>query len=235
MSEITWTPVTVKLGALVPWERNPKRMSKAAAERLLANWQDLGQWQTLAIGPHGEVYDGHQRLSALLRVYGKDYAVQALQASRALTDDERARLVIEGSASAVGSFDWDALSGWDAGALQGFGFDGDLLAAWNDQAANLRELLESEKPEPPADPGPQLDRAEELREKWGVETGQLWRLGEHRLICGIVYQAARLMLYKTANMIWPCSIRLTRWMLINRQNVSCIVWILPRTFSCLVV
>lgn len=144
MSEITWTPTTVELGALVPWERNPKRMSKAAAERLLANWQDLGQWQTLAIGPHGEVYDGHQRLSALLRVYGKDYAVQALQASRALTDDERARLVIEGSASAVGSFDWDALSGWDAGALQGFGFDGDLLAAWNDQAANLRELLESE-------------------------------------------------------------------------------------------
>jgi hypothetical protein len=39
-------------------------------------------------------------------------------------------------------------------------------------------------PEPPEDPGAQIDRAEELREKWGVETGQLWRLGEHRLICG---------------------------------------------------
>jgi DNA modification methylase len=30
----------------------------------------------------------------------------------------------------------------------------------------------------------QIDKAEELRVKWGVETGQLWQLGEHRLICG---------------------------------------------------
>jgi DNA modification methylase len=35
-----------------------------------------------------------------------------------------------------------------------------------------------------ADVPPQLDRAEELREKWQVVTGQLWQLGEHRLICG---------------------------------------------------
>lgn len=38
--------------------------------------------------------------------------------------------------------------------------------------------------EPPADVEPQIDKAEELRIKWGVETGQLWQLGEHRLICG---------------------------------------------------
>lgn len=42
----------------------------------------------------------------------------------------------------------------------------------------------------PQDAEPQIDRAEELRVKWGVETGQLWRLPsrtpgqEHRLICG---------------------------------------------------
>lgn len=34
------------------------------------------------------------------------------------------------------------------------------------------------------DAGPQVDRAEELRVKWGVELGQLWACGEHRLICG---------------------------------------------------
>lgn len=34
------------------------------------------------------------------------------------------------------------------------------------------------------DAEPQIDRAEELREKWGVERGQLWQLGEHRLLCG---------------------------------------------------
>lgn len=35
-----------------------------------------------------------------------------------------------------------------------------------------------------ADAEPQIDAAEELRAKWGVERGQLWRLGEHRLLCG---------------------------------------------------
>ena len=34
--------------------------------------------------------------------------------------------------------------------------------------------------EPPA----QIDKAGELQKKWGTETGQLWRLGEHRLLCG---------------------------------------------------
>ena len=35
-----------------------------------------------------------------------------------------------------------------------------------------------------ADTEPQIDKAEELRQRWGTETGQLWRMGEHRLICG---------------------------------------------------
>lgn len=34
------------------------------------------------------------------------------------------------------------------------------------------------------DTEPQVDRAEELREAWGVEIGQLWVCDEHRVICG---------------------------------------------------
>lgn len=47
-----------------------------------------------------------------------------------------------------------------------------------------REGLEYGRDPQGEDPGAQVDKAEELREKWGVETGQLWKLGEHRLICG---------------------------------------------------
>ena len=46
------------------------------------------------------------------------------------------------------------------------------------------------KVDPVQDPGPQIDKAEELRGKWGVELGQLWQLGNHRLICGDCTDAA---------------------------------------------
>jgi DNA modification methylase len=36
---------------------------------------------------------------------------------------------------------------------------------------------------PQAEPPAQIDKAGELQKKWGTETGQLWRIGEHRLLC----------------------------------------------------
>jgi DNA modification methylase len=71
----------------------------------------------------------------------------------------------------------------DDGGLAGTGYDGD----------DLDELLKElgEEPTQPADPGAQLDKAEELREKWGTARGQLWLIpsrtvtgGTHRLLCG---------------------------------------------------
>lgn len=50
---MNWQPVTVPLSSLTPWERNPKRISKAHARRLLDLWERLGQFQTIAIGPGG--------------------------------------------------------------------------------------------------------------------------------------------------------------------------------------
>lgn len=34
------------------------------------------------------------------------------------------------------------------------------------------------------DAEPQIGRADELRKQWGTELGQLWLLGDHRLLCG---------------------------------------------------
>lgn len=35
-----------------------------------------------------------------------------------------------------------------------------------------------------SDPGSQIDRAEELQQKWQVQPGDLWEIGPHRLLCG---------------------------------------------------
>lgn len=37
---------------------------------------------------------------------------------------------------------------------------------------------------PELEPPAQIDKAGELQKKWGACSGQLWRLGEHRLLCG---------------------------------------------------
>ncbi|MBK9276525.1 MAG: DNA modification methylase [Flavobacteriales bacterium] len=85
-----------------------------------------------------------------------------------------------------------AMATADAGAL-----DALLSSVQSGEAAvqqMLAELAEGAglypPQEDPQDAEPKIDRAEDLRVKWGVETGQIWRLSsrtagrEHRLICG---------------------------------------------------
>ena len=144
---VTWSNVQVMLGELQPWADNPRLSSKRQAQRLLDSWRQFGQVQTVAIGPQNEVYDGHQRLSALLTVHGPSYQVDARRCSRELTDEERRALVVTLHAGAVGSWDWDSLSGWDAGLLQEWGFDGDTLTNWQKDVTALDAFLESERTE----------------------------------------------------------------------------------------
>ncbi len=143
----TWRNVTVALGTLKPWARNPKSISKRNAKRLLASWDKFGQFQTVAIGPDGEVYDGHQRLSALLTVYGAQYEVAARQSDRLLTESEREELVIAAHVGTTGNIEWGKLEGWDKEKLQVWGMDAETLAMWNADAANLATMLGVENTE----------------------------------------------------------------------------------------
>lgn len=58
-----------------------------------------------------------------------------------------------------------------------------MLAAGSD--ARLKELLASlMAPAAGDDPGDLSDRKDELQAKWGTAAGQIWTLGQHRLVCG---------------------------------------------------
>lgn len=140
MSDLHWTNITVKLGDLKPWDQNPRTSSKAQAKRILASFEKFGQPLPVCIGPDAELYDGHQRLSALLTIHGRDYEIEARQSSRPLTDDERRALVLA-LANATGSWNWEQLSGWSTADLHQWGFDQETLRGWNMDALNLREML----------------------------------------------------------------------------------------------
>jgi len=100
---------------------------------------------------------------------GKKYAYRAVRWDAKTA--EKANIVAN---KAGGTWDFDILAD---------NFELDELLDWGFEPFELG-LDDSDDTEPAADPGAQIDRAEELRQKWGVEAGQLWRLGEHRLICG---------------------------------------------------
>ena len=205
MNDLHWTNERRKLSELRPQPDNPRAIRKAEAARLNESLQQFDQFDTIAVGPDGTVYNGHQRVAVWQQEHGGDFEVDVRVASRALTHDEWRKLTALAHTGATGDWDWDKIAAWEPGELQAWGFDSDTLARWDDNAANLREMLAAEEEVPPEDPGAQLDRAEELREKWDVEAGQLWRLGEHRLICGDCADAevvARLMGEEKARMVW---------------------------------
>jgi DNA modification methylase len=84
---------------------------------------------------------------------------------------EKANIVAN---KAGGTWDFDILGNeWEIDELLEWGFEPFELG-----------LDDTEAEEPTEDPGAQVDRAEELREKWDVHPGQMWQLGAHRLICG---------------------------------------------------
>ena len=190
---ITWANEKRKLGDLKPWGRNPRQIKSDQAKRLSESFDEFGQVETIAIGPDNEVYNGHQRLNVLMAKHGKECEVEVRVSSRPLTEKEREKLTVYLHKGAAGEWNFDVLANE---------FELDELVEWGFAPEELGVHPGTPRGE---DPGAQIDKAEELREKWGVEAGQLWQLGVHRLICGDCTDRSvikRLMGEDRAEMIW---------------------------------
>ena len=111
MTDITWTNDTRKLSDLVPWEHNPKRMSKKQADGLRLSLQKFGYAIPVLISPvDNELYDGNTRDRIMLAMeeYGPDAILDVRVSSRPLTDDERRELVVRLKQNQAG-WDFDML------------------------------------------------------------------------------------------------------------------------------
>jgi hypothetical protein len=131
------------------------------------------------VSPDGDIYDGHQRqaLMGAIREYGPNATVDVRVSSRQLTDDERRELVVRLKQNQAG---------WDFDMLPNL-YDKEELLEWGFEPEELGMFPADDVPD---DPGAQVDKAAELQAKWGTATGQLWQLGDHRLICGDCTDAA---------------------------------------------
>lgn len=122
---IVWRNDTRKLGQLVPWQHNPKRLTKKKAQGLKLSIEHFGFAVPFLISPDGDIYDGHQRRSVMsaLADYGPDTEVDVRVASRPLTDDERRELVVRLKQNQA-DWDFDLLpSLYETSELLEWGFD----------------------------------------------------------------------------------------------------------------
>jgi len=144
----------------------------------------------------GMVIDGHLRVALALRSNVKSIPVTYVDLSE---DEEKLALLSLDPIAAMANADRAKLD--------------DLLHQVNSDDERVQQMLAEiaerehlQYGEPPPDaPEPQVDRAEELRVKWGVETGQLWEIGRHRIICGDCTDpavVARVMGGERAALIW---------------------------------
>lgn len=187
-SKLTWKNEQRRLGELLPQDNNPRFLGTDERERLSNSWRLYGQVETMAISPEGLIYNGHQRYALLLEQHGPDFVVDVRVSSRPLATEEWQELTVLLHDGTVGNWDIEKMAEW--------GVEVSELAGWGIDPYAL-ELLEAELAAmgisggDVEDPGAEVDKADELQQKWQVQHGQVWWIRSqtmpdqsHYLMCG---------------------------------------------------
>ena len=163
---------------LIPYARNARTHSPEQVAEIAASIKEFGFNNPVLLRDDFTIIAGHGRVLAA-RKLGMD-TVPAIFLSHLTEAQARAYVLADNQLATHAGWEADMLK-LELDDLSGLGFDPELLGFSDaDLAALLVQTIEPTD----VDAEPQVDRAEELRVKWGVETGQLWRLGEHRILCG---------------------------------------------------
>jgi DNA modification methylase len=180
---------------------NPNRMAAEDKARMAKSLEEFGDLSGVILNRRtGLLVGGHQRADVLT---GATIAADDLPAPEPDGTVARGYLERNGRRYALRVVDWDETKAHAALlAANRFGRVGtdddallktllaDLSATDIDMGltgfddAALADLLANTKDQTDVDAEPQIDRADELQKQWGTATGQLWQLGDHRLLCG---------------------------------------------------
>jgi len=166
---------TVPLSAISPDPANTRKHSRRNLDAIKASLRRFGQQKPIVVDAKGVVLAGNGTLAAATELGWP--GIQIVRTALAGVDATAFGIADNRTAELA---EWDDKLGDVLASLKAEDFP---LAEIGFDEAELAEL--AGEPEPSdADAEPQIDKAEELRAKWGVELGQVWELGQHRIACG---------------------------------------------------
>ena len=173
-----------KIGDFTTDSHNANKGTQRGLRALDTSLRQYGAGRSILVDKMGRVIAGNKTLERAADI-GMDDVIVVESDGTKLVAVKRTDLDLDsedGKARALATYDNRAGQldlDWDIDALSAV--DTDVLKdLWS--VDELDELGIIEKPE--GDAEPQIDRAAELQEKWQVKTGDLWKIGEHRLLCG---------------------------------------------------
>lgn len=158
---MNWHTETRKISELKNWESNPRTISEESYKELKESIGSLGNFEPLVINTDGTVLAGNQRLR--IHIEQGDTEVEVSVPERELTEEEVKKIGIISNRHS-GEWDMDKLANEFEDILEELGFD-DLLPEVE------LEVKEDDYEEP-----------EDLETT--VVLGDVYQLGEHRLMCG---------------------------------------------------
>lgn len=162
-----------KVDALVPYARNARTHSNEQVMQIAASIKEWGWTNPILVDEDGGIIAGHGRVLAALKLGIKD--VPTMTASGWTDAQKRAYILADNQLALNAGWDMDLLKVELADLddmefdIDLIGFDGDFLAnILNDPTEGLTDP--DDVPETPDDPV--------------SEEGDVWILGNHRIICG---------------------------------------------------
>lgn len=161
------------LAAIKPYEKNP-RINDGAVDAVAESIRRFGFRQPIVVDSEGVIIVGHTRLKAAAKL-GLDKA--PVHVARDLTPEQiRAYRIADNKTAELSEWNLDLLP-LELAELKDAGIDWSLLGFSEDELAQLLN--------PGVQPGlTDPDDVPELPDKAVTQPGDLWILGDHRLLCG---------------------------------------------------
>lgn len=163
------TVVDRPIARVIPYARNPRR--KQAIAKVAASISEFGWRQPIVVDEEGVVIVGHTRLEAARQLGNRKVPVHI---ARGMSDEKkRAYRLMDNRSHDDASWEEDLLR-LELLELENAGYDLELTGFDTDELERLTRSASDLRTDPDKIPTEVPKR---------VELGQLWRLGDHRLLC----------------------------------------------------